>query len=82
MEYMTLDKKLENMGLIVGGIVGAALGLDYCSDRYDTLDFLTWSRGTLHLTLWAGVAGAAVGKYLSLGVRQLFESYHNKNDIR
>jgi len=77
---MALENKLAMAGMIVGGIAGAAIGLDYCLGRFDLTEmdnFLWIARGkaTIYVSTIGAVVGIAGGKYSGMAIGKVIDHF-------
>ncbi|MBI2151869.1 hypothetical protein HYU21_04045 [Candidatus Woesearchaeota archaeon] len=77
---MTLENKLSVAGMIVGGIAGAAIGLDYCLGRFDLTEmdnFLWIARGkaTIYVSTISTIVGIAGGRYSGRAIEKVIDHF-------
>ena len=80
---MSLEKKLENSGIIVGATVGAVMGLNLCLGTFDYADFdsytfLHQARITSFAMLLGFAIGARGGQYAGKGMNKVINYINEK----
>ena len=80
---MSLEKKLVMGGMIIGGIAGAIVGLDYSWGRFDLADMKSFwwqaqAKATTYIPFISTAVGALMGKYVGMGIGKVVEEFRGE----